>query len=273
MLSVTAISSRFYFFVPIMMLRNAFGDISQAKLARARVSCSYRSMPWDFVFIFLVLLIVVPWRGWVRLQRLLALPHISGRERIFLYVTSIATQWIITAVVAWRAFARGLTFLELGLKLRPFAGLLLAGILGGVLIGIAHWFNLRRVGRSKNPAVEKIRALAAKIFPHSDKEALIFVCLAITAGICEEFIYRGFVFAALAHLSLPPWGILLVSSVMFGLAHAYQGRSGMVGTLVLGTVFGFVRILYDSVVPVVFWHAAVDIVAGYAGKRYLIENK
>jgi uncharacterized protein len=256
-----------------MMLRNTFGDISHANLRTLCISCSYRTMPWDFVFIFLVLLIVVPWRGWARLQRLLALPHISSRERTFLYVTSIATQWIITAFVAWRAFARGLTFFELGMKLRPAAELLLIGILGGVLIGVAHWFNLRRVGRSRNPAVDKIRALAAKIFPHSDKEALIFVCLAITAGICEEFIYRGFVFAALAHLSLPAWGILVISSVMFGLAHAYQGRSGMVGTLVLGTVFGLVRILYDSLVPVIFWHAAVDIVAGYAGKRYLIENK
>ncbi len=45
------------------------------------------------------------------------------------------------------------------------------------------------------------------------------------------------------------------------------------GTLLLGTVFGLVRILYDTLVPVVFWHAAVDIVAGYAGKRYLVENK
>ena len=245
----------------------------EPNLRALRVSCSYRSMPWDFIFIFCVLLIVIPWRGWARLQRLLALPHISSRERTLLYFTSIATQWIITAIIAWRAFARGLTFLQLGLKFKPTAGLLLTGIVGGLLIGVAHWFNLRRVSRSKNPAVDKIRALAAKIFPHSNDEARVFACLAITAGICEEFIYRGFVFAALGHLSLPTWGVLLVSSAMFGLAHAYQGRSGMVGTLVLGTVFGLVRILYDSLVPVVFWHAAVDIVAGYAGKRYLIENK
>jgi len=230
-------------------------------------------MPWDFILIFLVLTIVVPWRGWVRLQRLLALPDISSRERTLLYVTSIATQWTITALVAWRALSRGLTFPQLGLRFQPTAELLLIGIVGGGFIGIAHWFNLRRVGRSKSPAVEKIRALAAKIFPHSDKEALVFVCLAITAGICEEFIYRGFVFGAFRLLSMPSWEILLISSVLFGLAHAYQGRSGMIGTLVLGTVFGLVRILYDSLVPVVFWHAAVDIVAGYAGKRYLIENK
>src|SRR5262249_37442245 len=101
----------------------------------------------------------------------------------------------------------------------------------------------------------------------------VFCGLAMTAGICEEFIYRGFVFAALTHIALPPWGVVLISSAMFGLAHAYQGKGGIIGTLLLGTVFGAVRTLYHSLVPIVFWHAAVDIVAGFAGRRYLIENK
>jgi membrane protease YdiL (CAAX protease family) len=67
--------------------------------------------------------------------------------------------------------------------------------------------------------------------------------------------------------------VLLISSVLFGLAHAYQGRGGILGTLILGTVFGSVRILYDSLLPVICWHIAVDLVAGFAGRRYLIENK
>lgn len=230
-------------------------------------------MPWDFILIFLVLVVIVPWRGWVRLQRLLALPSIESRDRILLYLTSIATQWIVTAVIAWRAFARGFGLSALGFKLTPLPDLLVVGILGAAAIGVAHWFNLRRVSRSNNPAADRIKSLAAKIFPHTNREAAIFCCLAITAGICEEFLYRGFVFGALLHSGVPTWAVLLISSVMFGLAHAYQGRGGIIGTLILGTVFGCVRILYDSFVPIVFWHAAVDIVAGLAGRLYLIDNK
>src|SRR5262249_29729083 len=87
------------------------------------------------------------------------------------------------------------------------------------------------------------------------------------------FLYRGFVFAALRQAHFPVWSVLALSSILFGLAHLYQGRGGMIGTLILGTVFGSVRILYDSLVPVVIWHAGIDIVAGIAGTRYLIENK
>jgi CAAX protease family protein len=230
-------------------------------------------MPWDFLLIFFVFAVIVPWRGWARMQRLLALPTVTGDERMRLYATSIASQWILSALIAWRAFARGLHWADLGFRFWPPATLLLIGFLGAGLLGIAHWFNLRRVSRSKNPQVERLRSLASKIFPHSDREAVLFCGLSATAGICEEFLYRGFVFAVLARVPLPTWGILLVSSALFGLAHAYQGRGGILGTLVLGTVFGSVRILYDSLVPVILWHIAVDVVAGFAGRRYLIENR
>jgi membrane protease YdiL (CAAX protease family) len=230
-------------------------------------------MPWDFLLIFLLLVVVVPWRGWARMQRLVALPSVGSRDRARLYLTSIATQWVITIVVAWRAFARGLSSAELGLKFTPAVELLVIGFGGAALFGAAHWFNLRRVGKSANPAVERIRALGAKIFPHSNRELALFCLLSVTAGVCEEFLYRGFVCGALLHVHTPAWAVLAISSVLFGLAHAYQGRGGMVGTLLLGTVFGLTRILYDSLVPVILWHAAVDMVAGVAGRRYVIENK
>jgi len=236
-------------------------------------SWSHRSMPWDFLLIFFALAVIVPWRGWARLKRLLALPSITSRDRVLLYLTSILTQWLVTAVIAWRAFARGFGPSALGLVWQPLPRLLVVGIVGAGGIGLAHWFNVRRVSRSVGPAVDRVKNMAAKIFPHNNQEAAVFCLLAVTAGICEEFLYRGFVFGALSRLFVPSWAVLIVSSVLFGLAHAYQGRGGMVGTLLLGTVFGSVRILYDSLVPVVFWHAAVDIVAGFAGKLYLIDNK
>lgn len=217
--------------------------------------------------------VIVPWRGWARMQRLQALLTVSGRDRLRLYATSIASQWILAGFIAWRALARGVSLSELGLKFTPLGELIAAGLVGSAFLGLVHWANLARVARSKNPAHEPIRKVAAAIFPHTDREAAIFCGLALTAGVCEEFLYRGFVFAALSRLLLPTWTVLFISSILFGLAHAYQGRKGMVGTLLLGTVFGCFRILYDSLVPVVFWHTAVDLVAGFAGRRYLIENR
>ena len=115
-----------------------------------------------------------------------------------------------------------------------------------------------------------MRILANRILPQAPLELLAFLALAVTAGLCEEFLYRGFAMAALTRAGLPVWGVVLLSSVLFGLAHLYQGRGGLVSTLVVGTVFGTARIAYDGLVPVMAWHFAVDAVAGVAGPKYLV---
>jgi len=92
----------------------------------------------------------------------------------------------------------------------------------------------------------------------------------VTAGLCEEFLYRGFAMAALIRAGLPNWSVILLSSLLFGLAHLYQGRGGFVGTMLIGAAFGTSRIVYDGLAPVVLWHIAVDAVAGIVGPRYLL---
>lgn len=226
-------------------------------------------MLWDFWLIFLFLGVIVPWRGRVRLRRLLALPSVGQMERITLYAATIAFQWLAVAVVAWRVWAHGYTAEELGLIIHDRAKTIIGAVAGAAILGVLHTLNLRRIGRSPEKAPEFLRALAQRILPQSSLELLPYLALATTAGICEEFLYRGFAMAALAHAGLPGWGTVLLSSILFGLAHLYQGRSGLVGTLVIGLVFGTARIAYDGLAAIMLWHITVDLVAGVAGPRYL----
>jgi membrane protease YdiL (CAAX protease family) len=225
-------------------------------------------MPWDVWLIFFVLGVVLPWRGRMRLRELLAKPHVGTRERVSLYASTVAFQWVAAGVVAWRAWARGFTAVQLGLA---YSGskVAIAGLLGAGILGTLHWLNLRRMGRLSTKTRGVLQALAERILPQSPVEILPFLALAGTAGVCEEFLYRGFAMAAFHRAGLPLWSVVLLSSVLFGMAHLYQGRGGLAGTLILGTLFATARIRYDSVVPVMLWHVAVDVVAGIAGPRYL----
>src|SRR5215468_6048699 len=83
----------------LWMFGAAFSDITYSCLRTSVISWSYRTMPSDFLLIFFVLAVIVPWRGWARMQRLRSLTQISSRERIGLYLTAMASQWIITGVV------------------------------------------------------------------------------------------------------------------------------------------------------------------------------
>ena len=231
-------------------------------------------MPWDIWLIFLVLAIVVPWRGRIRLKQLLAKPSVESRERISLYLSTIAFQWIAVAIAAWRAWAHGYTRVELGLGTGPnLFRSVIAGLTGTVLLAGLHWMNFRRMGRLRDRLPARVQAMAQRILPHSTSERLPFLALALTAGCCEEFLYRGFAMAAFARAGFPIWASVVVSSVLFGAAHLYQGRSGLIGTGILGLLFGAFRAFTGSVVPVAAWHATVDVVAGIAGPRYLIQDK
>jgi membrane protease YdiL (CAAX protease family) len=144
-----------------------------------------------------------------------------------------------------------------------------AAIVGAATIAALQWANLRRMGRIPVEARGPLQALAERILPQTTVELLPYLALAVTAGLCEEFLYRGFAMAVLLHAGLGTWAVVLVSSLLFGLAHGYQGRGGMVMTFFVGLIFGASRIAYNSLVPAILWHTAVDVVAGTAGPRYL----
>lgn len=232
-------------------------------------------MPWDFWLIVLALGVLVPWRGRERLRTLLALEESTPRDRIRLYLGTIAFQWMAVGVVLWRSAARGLGPGDLGLSADPAGTIAVASVTGALAIGILQWLNLKRISRI--PEAEGVRArlepMARRVLPQSRPELLPYLLLAVTAGVCEEILYRGFLIAALERAAFPVWAAVLASAALFGLAHLYQGRGGIIGTLLLGTVFSVVRIAYHSLVPVMVWHVTFDTVAGIAGPRYLVRRK
>jgi uncharacterized protein len=117
-----------------------------------------------------------------------------------------------------------------------------------------------------------LQALAERILPQSRLELIPFSALAVTAGVCEEFLYRGFAMAVFLRWGLPLGTAVVGSSLLFGLAHLYQGRGGFASTTILGLLFGAARAVLVSLVPVTLWHIGVDLAAGVAGPKYLIKK-
>ena len=226
-------------------------------------------MPWDFWLIFLVLGVWIPWRGRVRLKRLLSQPPPGPKEKLALYGATLAFQWILLAVVAWRAIGHGLTARELGLERVRQAEVLLVGVAGSAILAALQWFNLRHLSRTPGPTRDFMSKLADRLLPKQTVEFAPYCALAVTAGVCEEFLYRGFAMAALYRVGIPSWAVVTISSILFGLAHAYQGRGGIVGTMLLGFLFAWARLTFASLMPVMIWHTGIDLSAGIAGPRYL----
>jgi uncharacterized protein len=248
------------------------GNLLPGDLHDGAGKCSYRVMPWDFWLIFLFLSVAIPWRGYTRLKKLLALPSVDSKEKLALYAATIAFQWVLVGVIVWRALIRGLTIQDLGLASHRWIGILAAGLFGAIFIGGLQWLNLRRIGKMEGETPELLRKLANRLLPVNLLEYLPYSALAVTAGVCEEFVYRGFLIAVLSRAGLPLWLVVIVSSVLFGLAHAYQGRGGIVSTGIFGVLLALGRLGFGSLVPVMMWHAGLDLAAGVAAPRYLLKQ-
>jgi membrane protease YdiL (CAAX protease family) len=102
---------------------------------------------------------------------------------------------------------------------------------------------------------------AAALLPATSSEHRTWVAVALTAGICKEQVFRGFLLFYLAHFfpSLPQWGAIGVSSAIFGLAHAYQGWKGVLGTGLLSLGLAFVYVGTGSLLPSMVLHALIDL--------------
>jgi len=110
------------------------------------------------------------------------------------------------------------------------------------------------------------------LMPRSLIEALAFSALAVTAAVCEEFIYRGFVYAALQSLSGSTTVAIVASSALFSLAHFYQGRRGLVSTFILGLAFAISRWATGNLIAATVTHLIVDLLAGYIAPGYFAKQ-
>jgi len=86
----------------------------------------------------------------------------------------------------------------------------------------------------------------------------------VSAALLEELIWRGFLINRLLALltgnkTTVKILTLLISSVVFGLAHAYQGPAGMIKTGAIGFVFGAAYLfLGKDLWPLVLAHGLID---------------
>jgi membrane protease YdiL (CAAX protease family) len=218
--------------------------------------------------ILLTLAVVVPWRGLVRVRWLLAIPQLSSGERIALYGSTIAFQWLAAAVIVWRSVAHGFGPAALGLLPQSQTpGFLLGAVLAAALAGL-QVLSLRRLARVPVERRGHLYQIAAKLMPRELTEALVFAALVGTVSLCEELVYRGFVFAVFRQLGGGSAAAAIVgSSCLFALGHAYQGRRGVANTFVLGLLLAGARSWSESLLPPIMAHLAVDAVAGLVGRQ------
>lgn len=86
----------------------------------------------------------------------------------------------------------------------------------------------------------------------------ILLLSAFRAGVTEEVIVIGYLFARLRDLGWGRWQIILGSAILRGTYHLYQGFGAFVGNLAMGILFGWLFDRFGRLLPLVIAHVVID---------------
>lgn len=218
----------------------------------------------------LALLIVLglPLRAWYGMRRLNAAPPGEvAALRPRLWRRAILSQWLLVALVLAVWLANHRSVLTLGLVLRPTGGL--AGIMVGLVTIVVIVLRQRGAVDTDESIRERVRQRLApvkRLMPRRESDFKQFAALACTAGLCEEFLFRGYLgwFAALV---LPFPVAPAAQALVFGICHAYQGWRGIILTTFAGAFLTMVVLITGSLWPSILIHALMDLHAGDLARR------
>lgn len=164
--------------------------------------------------------------------------------------------------LAETSFGRRCAFAWARLDTAALTGLVVGAVGGSVILLWALWWRARRQtagpASSRSPLGRVLPDFAA-LLPSTSRERMMFALVALSAGLCEEVVFRAWLLDGLHRIGLDGLTLVAIASVVFGLAHYYQGIVGIVVTGFLAVVFCALYFLSGTLwLPIVI-HAIVDL--------------
>ena len=224
----------------------------------------------DHIF-FLALAVAYPIASYISFKRLLrriAAGQVVGPTQI--YQSTLISHWTMfgMAIAIWLATDR--SWAALGFGWNVDTGFLL----GLALTAAAIVVMMRQYGGLDNASDKTRESLRRQIgdlefmMPRNNTELGRFYAVSATAGIVEETLWRGYMFWYLGHI-MPLWAAAIVTSVIFGFGHIYQGVANVPKIILVGGVFAGLYLLTGSLWLPMLLHAVFDAVQGRTVYRLL----
>lgn len=177
-----------------------------------------------------------------------------------LYVSLIAMEWGLFVYV-WKGGLR-----RTGTTLREIIGGRWASakdVLVDAALAVGLWgvWMLFETAWERWLGPEHASSLQT-LLPRRALEILLWIGVSISAGICEEFVFRGYFQKQFEALTHRVWVALFLQAVLFGISHGYQGIGACVRIAVFGALYGSLALWRKSLRPGMMAHAGSDILSG-----------
>lgn len=197
--------------------------------------------------------------------------HTSSAARMQWYRDSVLAIWVLAALALLLAVPHNLLILERSPQdIAWLLGTPTRAMVAAVLLAIFFALYLAQfLALAWSRALREKYAKAARyvrgFLPVSAQEQRWWLFLSISAGICEEVLVRGFFLQFLNGQIAggPALGLTaawLITSVIFGFCHFYQGLRGVIGTAIGGALLGLLAIVSGDLLLPMLVHTLLDAV-------------
>ena len=182
--------------------------------------------------------------------------------RLWTWKSVIGHAWLLVALGAAIWIASGRSWTSFGFVM-PDGWRLWAAIAVVSLAAVYYVLGALSVARNAETRAQVQRQCERlkAVLPQTRGEVAWFGAVSLTAGFCEEFLFRGYFIWALAPW-LGWWGAAALSLAIFAAGHAYQGWNGVLRSAILGAVFTMLVAIFASLWPAIVLHVLVDLSAG-----------
>lgn len=207
--------------------------------------------------LFAYMVVGEPCLGVLFYRNLQARLAVAENARARYYKLLLVWEWTWVGVIALILLASAAPVAVLGLRPVNDIGWV---IIGSIVAQVVTTVLFRVVPRMRG-SLERQLAGAAALLPTGRTERWLYAAVAITAGICEELLYRGFAWFYLTTVfpDLPVLVAGIVVALVFGMAHAYQGKTGILQASLAGGAFLVLYLFTGSLVPSMIGHALADL--------------
>jgi membrane protease YdiL (CAAX protease family) len=213
--------------------------------------------------LILFLIIAVPIRGARRYRVLMRRIARHPELRVRFYLMGMLGQWLMLVPLVVIVVGLSWSAQLLGLQMPTNLWLFLPISLVLVLAVYAQVFYIGRVARTSQGRDQLRQSMSGPLhmLPRTSRERALWFLLSLTAGFCEELLYRGFLPAYLVYIfpGIPFFVAIVIAAALFGLGHIYQKLTGVLGTGIMGLLFGFLYFFTGSLYLSMVLHALFDI--------------
>ncbi|AGA79925.1 CPBP family intramembrane glutamic endopeptidase [Echinicola vietnamensis] len=194
----------------------------------------------------------------------------NEKYRLIDYQKTLFIFWGLTLLILFNFIA----YKQPDLNFKPTLSLINLGLMI-LILGFAYFqYRASKITpNDTNPIIEKLKDVYHYL-PKSDKELKWFMFLSISAGICEEIIFRLFLFEFLKE-SVNLIIAFTVTNLIFAVTHIGSGKNNLLSSFILGLLFSAIYYFTDNIWIAIILHISIDVNAGILGYRVnkLTKNK